>query len=93
MVEAGAVINVLLIADGATVHVDIVIQITAITATDNKGGIRPGPPSTCQPNGLWVWVSVKPSLKTTDWVPPRNCLTASMVVSCSKLMIVFILRS
>ena len=40
LVEAGAVKNVLLIADGATVHVDIVTQNGVITATTNKGGIK-----------------------------------------------------
>ncbi len=38
LVEAGAVKNVLLIADGAAVHVDIVTQAGATTATTNKGG-------------------------------------------------------
>ena len=40
LVEAGAIKNVLLIADGATVHVDVVTQAGATTATTNKGGIK-----------------------------------------------------
>jgi hypothetical protein len=40
LVEAGAVKKILLIADGATVHVDIVTQAGATTATTNKGGIK-----------------------------------------------------
>ena len=40
LVEAGAVKNVLLIADGATIHCDIVTQAGATTATTNKGGIK-----------------------------------------------------
>ncbi len=40
LVEAGAVKNVLLIADGASIHIDIVTQNGPITATTNKGGIK-----------------------------------------------------
>ena len=40
LVEAGAVKNVLLIADGSTVHVDIVTQAGSITATTTKGQIK-----------------------------------------------------
>ena len=55
LVEAGAVRNVLVIADGATVHVDIVTQNGAITATTNRGLSRLGPPSTRPPNGSRAW--------------------------------------
>jgi hypothetical protein len=40
LVEAGAVKKVLLIADGAVVHVDIVTQNGPIKATTNKGAIK-----------------------------------------------------
>jgi len=40
LVEAGAVKKFLLIADGATVHVDIVTQNGPITSTTNKGAIK-----------------------------------------------------
>ena len=40
LVEAGAVRKVLLIADGAAIHVDIVTQAGATTATTNRGGIK-----------------------------------------------------
>jgi hypothetical protein len=40
LVEAGAIKKVVIIADGATVHVDIVTQSGAITATTNKGSIK-----------------------------------------------------
>lgn len=40
LVEAGAVKHVALIADGSAIHVDIITQNGAITATTNKGGIK-----------------------------------------------------
>jgi len=40
LVEAGAVKNALLMADGAAVHVDIVTQNGPVTATTNRGGIK-----------------------------------------------------
>lgn len=40
LVEAGAIKKVYIIADGATVHVDVVTQSGAITATTNKGSIK-----------------------------------------------------
>ena len=40
LVEAGAIKKVFIIADGATVHVDVVTQAGAITATTNKGSIK-----------------------------------------------------
>ncbi|MCP4333647.1 MAG: hypothetical protein GY785_13405 [Gammaproteobacteria bacterium] len=50
LVEAGAVKNVLLIADGSAVHVDIVTQAGPTTATTNKGGIK-------------TWVTIDASAK------------------------------
>lgn len=40
LVEAGAVKKVMLVADGATIHVDIVTQNGAVTATTLKGAIK-----------------------------------------------------
>ena len=40
LVEAGAVKKVLLIANGAAIHVDIVTQNGPITATTTKGSIK-----------------------------------------------------
>ena len=40
LVEAGAVKNVLIIADGSVVHVDIVTQNGPITVTTNRGSIK-----------------------------------------------------
>ncbi len=50
LVEAGAVQNVLLIADGAVVHVDFVTQTGPITATTNRGSIK-------------TWVTIDASAK------------------------------
>ena len=65
LVEAGAVKNVLLIADGATVHVDIVTQNGAITATTNKGGIK-------------TWVTIDASAK---WVKGLGVGQAQLEIS------------
>mgnify|MGYP006928363493 CR=1 FL=1 len=40
LVEAGAVKKVLIIANGATIYVDIVTQAGATTATTIKGGVK-----------------------------------------------------
>jgi hypothetical protein len=40
LVEAGAIKKVFIIADGATIHVDIVTQSGTITATTNKVTIK-----------------------------------------------------
>jgi L-asparaginase/Glu-tRNA(Gln) amidotransferase subunit D len=40
LVNAGAIKKVSIIADGATIHVDIVTQSGATTATTNKGSIK-----------------------------------------------------
>ncbi len=40
LVEAGAIKKVLIIADGAAIHVEIVTQGGSITATTNKGSIK-----------------------------------------------------
>ena len=65
LVEAGAVKNVLFIADGASVHVDIVTQNGAITATTNKGGIK-------------TWVTIDASAK---WVKGLGIGRAQLEIS------------
>ena len=65
LVEAGAVNNVLLIADGAAVHVDIVTQNGPITATTNKGTIK-------------TWVTLDASAK---WVKGLGVGRAQLEIS------------
>ena len=65
LVEAGAVRNVLIIADGATVHVDIITQNGPITATTNKGGIK-------------TWVTLDASAK---WVKALGIGRAQLEIS------------
>lgn len=65
LVEAGAVKNVLLIADGAAVHVDIVTQAGATTATTNKGGIK-------------TWVTIDASAK---WIKNLGVGKAQLEIS------------
>lgn len=50
LVEAGAVKKVMLVADGATIHVDIVTQGGSTTATTLKGAIK-------------TWVTIDASAK------------------------------
>lgn len=40
LVDAGAIRKVMIIADGAAIHVDIVTQGGSTTATTNKGSIK-----------------------------------------------------
>lgn len=40
LIEAGAVKKVILIANGASIHVDIVTQSGTTTATTNKGSVK-----------------------------------------------------
>ncbi len=65
LVEAGAVKNVLLIADGATVHVDIVTQNGPITATTNKGALK-------------TWVTIDAAAK---WVKGLGVGRAQLEIS------------
>lgn len=65
LVEAGAVKKVLLIADGATVHVDIVTQNGPITATTIKGTIK-------------TWVTLDASAK---WVKGLGVGRAQLEIS------------
>lgn len=52
LVEAGAVKKVVLIADGATIYVDIVTQNGAVTATTLKGTIKTW--ATIDASAKWV---------------------------------------
>ncbi|MDF1690176.1 MAG: hypothetical protein V2J13_07395 [Cycloclasticus sp.] len=52
LVEAGAVKKVLMVADGATIHVDIVTQGGATTVTTLKGAIKTW--ATIDASAKWV---------------------------------------
>ena len=75
LVEAGAVKNVLLIADGAVVHIDIVTQNGAITVTTNKGGIKTW--VTIDASARWVkGLGVgKAQLDISRWLPGQRGMT------------------
>ena len=72
LVEAGAVKHVLLIADGATVHVDIVTQAGATTATTSKGTIKTW--ATIDSSAKWVkGLGVgKVQLDISRWLPGQR---------------------
>ena len=72
LVEAGAVRKVLLIADGATVHVDIVTQNGPITATTNKGSIKTW--ATIDASAKWLKsLGVgKAQLEISRWLPGQK---------------------
>jgi hypothetical protein len=75
LVEAGAVRKVLLIADGAAVHVDIVTQAGATTATTNKGGIKTW--VTLDSAARWIkGLGIgKAQLEISRWLPGQKGLT------------------
>jgi len=75
LVEAGAVKNVLLIADGAAVHVDIVTQNGPITATTNKGAIKTW--ATLDASAKWIkGLGVgKAQLEISKWLPGQKGLS------------------
>ena len=72
LVEAGAVRNVLMIADGALVHVDIVTQNGPITATTNKGSIKTW--ATIDASAKWLKsLGVgKAQLEISRWLPGQR---------------------
>ncbi len=74
LVEAGAVKKVLLIADGATVHVDIVTQNGPVTATTNRGGIKTW--ATIDSSAKWVkGLGIgKAQLEISRWMPGQKGL-------------------
>ena len=65
LVEAGAIKSVLLIADSAAVHVDIVTQAGATTATTNRGAIK-------------TWASIDSSAK---WIKSLGIGKAQLEIS------------
>ena len=65
LVEAGAVKNVLVIADGGVVHVDIVTQNGPITATTNRGTIK-------------TWASID---STAKWIKQLGIGKAQLEIS------------
>ena len=75
LVEAGAIKNVLLIADGAAVHVDIVTQAGATTATTNKGGIKTW--KTIDASAKWIkGLGIgKAQLEIGSWLPGQKGLS------------------
>jgi hypothetical protein len=75
LVEAGAVKNVLVIADGAAVHVDIVTQNGPITATTNKGAIKTW--ASIDSSAKWIMgLGVgKAQLEISRWLPGQKDLS------------------
>ena len=75
LVEAGAVRKVLLIADGAAVHVDIVTQAGATTVTTNKGAIKTW--ATIDSSAKWVKrLGIgRAQLEISKWLPSQKGLT------------------
>jgi hypothetical protein len=65
LVEAGAVKKVMLIADGATIHVDIMTQAGVVTATTTKGAIK-------------TWASIDSSAK---WIKSLGIGKAQLEIS------------
>jgi hypothetical protein len=75
LVEAGAIKNVIMIANGATVHVDIVTQAGATTATTNKGGIKTW--KTIDSSAKWVkGLGIgKAQLEISLWLPGQKTMS------------------
>jgi hypothetical protein len=75
LVEAGAVQNVLLIADGAAVHVNIITQNGPITATTNRGGIKTW--ATIDSSAKWLkGLGIgKAQLEISRWLPGQKGLS------------------
>ena len=75
LVEAGAVKNVLLIADGSTVHVDIITQAGSITATTTKGQIKTW--ATIDSSAKWIkGLGIgKAQLEISRWLPGQKGLS------------------
>ncbi len=75
LVEAGAVKNVLLIGDGASIHCDIVTQAGATTATTNRGGIKTW--MTLDAAAKWVKALGlgQAHLEISRWLPGQRGMT------------------
>ena len=74
LVEAGAVKKVLLIANGAAIHVDIVTQNGPITATTTKGAIKTW--ATIDSSAKWVKALGvgRAQLDIVHWLPYQKGL-------------------
>ena len=74
LVEAGAVKNVLIIADGATIYVNIITQNGPITATTTKGAIKSW--ATIDASAKWVkgLGLGKAQLEISKWLPGQKGL-------------------
>ena len=72
LVEAGAVRKVILITDGATVHVDIFTQAGATTATTIRGGIKTW--ATIDSSAKWIkGLGIgKAQLEISRWLPGQR---------------------
>jgi hypothetical protein len=72
LVEAGAVKKVLMIADGATIHVDVFTQNGAVTATTSKGQIKTW--ATLDSAAKWIrGLGVgKAQLEISRWLPGQK---------------------
>ena len=75
LVEAGAVKNVLLIAAGASIHVNIVTQNGPITATTNRVAIKTW--VTIDASAKWVkGLGVgRVQLEISKWLPTQRGMT------------------
>ena len=74
LVEAGAVRKVLLIANGAAIHVDIVTQNGPITATPTKGAIKTW--ATIDSSAKWIKALGvgQAQLNIVHWLPYQKGL-------------------
>jgi hypothetical protein len=72
LVEAGAVRRVLLIADGAVVHVDIVTQKGPITATTSKGTIKTWATIDASANWIKGLGIGRAQLEISRWLPGQK---------------------
>jgi len=72
LVEAGAVKKVLMIADGAAIHVDIFTQNGPVTATTSKGQIKTW--ATLDAAAKWIkGLGVgKAQLEISRWLPGQR---------------------
>jgi hypothetical protein len=75
LVDAGAVKKVILIADGASIHVNIVTQNDVITATTNKGIIKTW--ATIDSSAKWIKKLGlgKAQLEISQWLPNQRGLS------------------
>jgi len=75
LVDAGAVKNVLLIADGAAIYVNIFTQNGAVTATTSKGQIK----SWMTLDAAAKWIKSlgigKAQIELSKWLPGQRGMT------------------